>query len=203
MTVISFTFPGGKTFPLNEWRRQRLVKNLCFVLVWLLFSTKAVSAANMYINDVVNVSLRTGPGLDQEVIQMIKSGQELDIIENRKDWSMVRLPNGQDGWVLSRYLTTDQPNSYLLQVLEDKHRQLLAKTETVQQQYDTVALENNRLYTEIDTHKQQLMRLKQDYDALKEERNLHLFVIGAGILLLGFFIGYVTNKNRRRSSLLS
>ncbi|MFZ5570010.1 MAG: TIGR04211 family SH3 domain-containing protein [Thermodesulfobacteriota bacterium] len=179
------------------------MKKICLVMICLVFSSKAVQAVSMYINDVVNVSMRIGPGLNQEVIQMIKSGQKVDVIEQTKDWTLVRLPNNKEGWVLSRYLSSEQPNSYLLQILKDEHQKLISRAETMQQQYASMKRDNEQLTAEIDKQKQKLLEIQMTCDSLRDERNLHLFLIGAGILLLGFFIGYSTKNNRRRSSLIS
>lgn len=213
------------------------MKKIPLVIIWILLSATTVSAAGMYVGDVINISMRTGPGFNQDVIQMIESGQELDVIEKAKEWYLVRLPDGKEGWVLGRYISSEKPNSLLLKILENEHQKLLAKDNLLQQQMDKIKVENSQLFLDIDNYKKQLNEIKRSYDALKEgsadffelqtkyetslaevreqaqkihllgeqlrQRNINLFLIGAGILLFGFIVGFGTNKSRRRSSLLS
>ncbi len=213
------------------------MKIMTLMITWLVFQTATAAAAGMYVGDVVNISMRTAPGFNQDVIQMITSGQEIEVIEKTKEWYLIRLPDGKEGWVLGRYITTEKPNVLILKKLEEEHQKILAKENLLQQQIDKLKSENSQLLVERENFKKQSIEMKKAYDALKEDsaaflelqskyessvaeineqiqknnslgeqlaqRNILFFVIGAGVLLFGFFIGFSTNKNRRRSSLLS
>ena len=52
------------------------------------------------------LNLRQGPGLSEEVIQILENGQKLTILERRADelWLKVRLPDGKEGWVFAIYV---------------------------------------------------------------------------------------------------
>lgn len=52
------------------------------------------------------LNLRKGPGLNEEVIQILENGQKLTILETSTDelWLKVRLPDEKEGWVFAIYV---------------------------------------------------------------------------------------------------
>jgi SH3 domain protein len=79
------------------------------------------------------------------------------------------LPNGKEGWVLSRYLTTTETNNIKLERLEDKHKNLMIQAAELLEENNTLKEENKRFSTDFKTNQQQLAKIQDDYDALKAE----------------------------------
>jgi len=82
------------------------------VLLMSGFASEARAEA-MYIRTVVQITLRTGPGTDHKITRMIRSGQEVDLIEKGEKWSKIRVSSGQVGWVMTNLLTAEKPQLYL------------------------------------------------------------------------------------------
>jgi curli biogenesis system outer membrane secretion channel CsgG len=55
-----------------------------------------------------NVNLREGPGMNYRVIDNVKKGTSLKILEVKGDWLRVRLEDGSEGWV-SKLATSEAP----------------------------------------------------------------------------------------------
>jgi SH3 domain protein len=55
---------------------------------------------------------------------------------------------------------------------------------------------------ELKTKTKQVGELQQDVEGLRNSQTLRWFVAGASIILVGFIIGYVSRRPKRRSSLL-
>ncbi|ROU02681.1 SH3 domain-containing protein [Histidinibacterium lentulum] len=49
------------------------------------------------------VNVRTGPGTDFEVLATLPRGTEVDLVELRGGWAMIRLSSGEEGW-MAEYL---------------------------------------------------------------------------------------------------
>lgn len=63
------------------------------------------------VNEEVSVvaerlNVRSGPGLDQEVVTQVYKGDVLTIKGNSTGWWYVETPDGQHGWVMTQYTTT-------------------------------------------------------------------------------------------------
>ena len=97
---------------------------LGLVLLFCLFSA-SVYGETMYVSDVLKLTLRTGPSIENKIISVIDSGQMMEVIKFGDEWSQVQLPNGKEGWVLSRYLTTNETHNIKLERLEAKHKNLM------------------------------------------------------------------------------
>jgi SH3 domain protein len=84
---------------------------VCFGLYVLLFSCFATHgwSETMYIRTIVKITLRTGPGLDHKIITLIKSGQEVEVLDTGKEWSRIQVPQGQTGWVMTNLLSSEKP----------------------------------------------------------------------------------------------
>lgn len=194
----------------------------------------------MFVTDSMKITLRIGPGNDRKILAMVKSDEAVNVLETRKEWSFVRTADGKEGWVISRFLTANQPNSILLEDLRQEHSQLLAEAATLRNENTALSSEKQQLIAKIETDKEQLASLTQSYETLKNEsadfiqlkkdyegtkaaleqqtqraealdaeakklrwnQNVRWFLSGAGVLLLGFIIGFSTKRQRRRSSLL-
>ena len=46
-----------------------------------------------------DTSVRSGPGMEYDVIGNIKAGRELFLLESENDWHKVELPDGKTGWI--------------------------------------------------------------------------------------------------------
>ncbi len=70
-------------------------------------------AERCYVTDSFKITLRTGPSIQNKIVVMLQSGQPLDMIETKDDWTHVRVKNGKnnelEGWVMSRYLISRKP----------------------------------------------------------------------------------------------
>ncbi|MCD4777768.1 MAG: TIGR04211 family SH3 domain-containing protein, partial [Desulfobacterales bacterium] len=157
-----------------------------------------------------------------------------------KDWSLVRITNGKEGWVLSRFLKSKEPDGLVLDRLKKKHNVLKNQAVSTIEENKVYKKENKKLNSELKTNKEISKKIKSSYETLKKEsaeflelksnyaktssnlieqtkkaekleeeltslllhQNIKWFLSGAGVLLLGFVIGFSTKRQRRRSSLL-
>ena len=206
----------------------------------ILLSTAVLAETKHYINDSMKITMRTGPATDRKIIALLNVGQEVEILKAEDDWTMVRLLNGKEGWVISRFITDQTPDSILLEALNQNHSALQAKAASLMEENKTLKDENNKLGHDLNTTEKKEKDLSKDYETLKREskqfldlqakykestsklaeqtqkaekyedeltkllwnKNIKWFLSGAGVLILGFIIGFSTKRQRRHSSLL-
>ncbi len=89
-----------------------------WILLFLCCGTTGLSAGDggasiRYISDRTAVTLRADKGMASEVVAMIRSGTQVDLIEHHdaSGYSRVRVGPGHEGWVLTRYLS-EQPAAH-------------------------------------------------------------------------------------------
>ena len=214
-----------------------------FIVFFIVLFSTVVQAETMYIDDIIKITVRTGPGIDHKIVAMIKSNERVEVLKPKKpekDWSFVRITNGKEGWVLSRFLTPKEPDGLVLDRLKKKHNVLKNQAVSMIEENKVYKKENKKLNSELKTNKEISKKIKSSYETLKKEsaeflelksnyektssnlieqtkkatkleeeltslllhQNIKWFLSGAGVLLLGFVIGFSTKRQRRRSSLL-
>jgi len=145
------------------------MKRFVFIGAFLILFSTAVQAETMYVSDLAEITLRTGKGIDHKIIAMVKSGIQVEVLEPDDQWTKIRLPSGQEGWVVSRFLTTKIPSSIALQELKQKHEALLALADSPYKEITKLQEENQRLSSELSFSDKALSELTESYEALKSK----------------------------------
>jgi len=216
------------------------MKNLCIIGMCLVLFSTPVLAENKYVSDAVKVTMRTGPGNDRKIISLLRVGTKVEVVQPGDEWTLVRLANEKEGWVINRFLTDKIPSDIELKILKSKYQALKDSASQMQEKNSLLKVENEKLTTEFAVSRKELQKTSKDYEALKTEskeflklqskfkaassklaeqtkkaekfedeltkllwnQNIKWFLSGAGVLILGFIIGFSAKRQRRRSSLL-
>ena len=216
-----------------------IIKSFVFTGILLLLFSTPILAETMYVSDVLKLTVRVGKGQDYKIISVIQSGQTVDVLQPEDKWALVRLDDGKEGWVLTRYLTSKITNNVKLQWLQKKHKTLTVQAATLleentklkkgKKELDSMlnkaeksVEELNKSYETLKTESADYIKLKSKYtkaasqlaeyteksELLEKEltklefgQTIRWFLTGAGVLLLGFLIGFGTKRQRRRTTL--
>ena len=217
-----------------------IMKNLCIIGMCLVLFSTPVLAENKYVSDAVKVTMRTGPGNDRKIISLLRVGTKVEVVQPGDEWTLVRLANEKEGWVINRFLTDKIPSDIELKILKSKYQALKDSASQMQEKNSLLKAENEKLTTEFTVSRKKLQKTTNDYEDLKTEskeflklqskfkaassklaeqtkkaekfedeltkllwnQNIKWFLSGAGVLILGFIIGFSAKRQRRRSSLL-
>ncbi|OEU83678.1 MAG: hypothetical protein BA873_04430 [Desulfobulbaceae bacterium C00003063] len=218
---------------------KHIIRSFVFTGILLILFSAPILAETMYVSDVLKLTVRTGKGQDYKIISVIQSGQTVDVLQPEDKWALVRLNDGKEGWVLTRYLTSKITNNVKLQWLQKKHKVLTVQTATLLEENTKLKGENKNFKTDLNKTQNKAEELNISYEALKTEsadyiklkskyakaasqlaeyveksellekeltklefgRTIRWFLAGAGVLLLGFLIGFGTKRQRRRTTL--
>ena len=143
-----------------------------FIVFFIVLFSTAVYAETMYIADTIKITFRTGPGIDRKIVAMIKSGERVEVLkleEPVEEWSFVRLANGKEGWILSRFLTPKEPDGLALIKLKKKHDVLKNQAISLIEENKIYKKENKELNSELEKNKEILNKTKSSYEILKKE----------------------------------
>ena len=130
-----------------------------------------VQAQNMqYVSDQLIITLRTGQGSQYQILKTLPSGTRLEVLETGEDtgYTKVRVADGMEGWVLSRYLTPEPIAKEKLAVAESKLQRLLEQNNALKEELVTLKkssadleAERNALLSQTDSANAELERLNQ------------------------------------------
>lgn len=214
-----------------------LVMLLVAFTIFISYTT-ACLATEMYVGDITKLNLRAGRGIKYQVIETLTPGERVTVLSTAGDWTKIGTLSGNEGWVVSKYLTSEKPADIKI---EDLNIQM----EALREQLEMATLENRKLkeeniglttrlnensikldsaekaFTDLKAGSKEYLTLKEKYDKITKEINeknarirsledkvddqyismaIKWSLTGAGILIVGFFLG--SRTKRKRSTLL-
>ena len=144
------------------------MKRHFIIAILLVLLPAVVHAEKKYINDLLEITLRTGQGIDHKIIEIVKSGQMVEVIKPGNQWTKIRQLNGTEGWVVSRFLTSNKPNILLLKELQEKHEAIMIRTDSQLEEIAKLQEDNKELRSKLTVSAKTLNDLNNSYETLKK-----------------------------------
>lgn len=171
------------------------------ILVVLILLVPTVSRAqDLYVSDYREVMVRTGPSLRNKIIAVLKTGDAVTLIrEAEEDYYLVALPDGREGYMLKGYVTEQIPPAHRVRLLEDqvaKQNQELTRLREENSLLQATLEETQRNAAERETHIQTLTLERNQH---RSDTRISSFLAGAGVLLIGWLLGWTRLRLRRKS----
>jgi SH3 domain protein len=151
------------------------------ILTILLISANSLWAQSMYVDDTLLVPLRAGEGTGFRIVHKgLPSGTKLEIIEQNVEtgYSFVRTPGGLEGYLPTRYLSSE-PIARLklakaesdLAAITSENTELKGKLNDIQKQFTTLEKEHQSTSSNLNSNSEELERIKAiSADALNLDR---------------------------------
>ena len=141
----------------------------CLALMAVLAVLPGLAAAEqMFVADVQEITVRTGPNLDSKIVQLLKSGSKLEKLKEDGDWINVRTETGKEGWVLKRYLTVETPIKVKFEDFKAKNADLVEKADKIDAIVGKYEEENKNLRKTLAALQGDNAKIKQEFDALTQ-----------------------------------
>ena len=200
----------------------RVFKHVVFIVTVFLLAGGFSYAEQVYVKGITQITMRSEPGVRHSILAMLESGTRLEMVLEKSDWSKVRLSDGREGWVLTRFVTEEKPEILLVQDLKDKklserverlksenarYEETKAKLQEIEAKYKELRKKSENFLTLEKKHEQMKADFRQQKERIKqlEERLdgqvLHGLTGGAVVLFIGILLGLGSRK-KRKSSLL-
>lgn len=135
-----------------------------------------------YISDELALDLRAGPGNQYRIQRMVPAGTRVQVMQEQAGWTRVRLPDGLEGWVLSRLLSGEPSARSQLTAVQrslgeareenEQLRAALEQAETRVDELETVLADTSSERDVLEQRVEQASRglqLHQENEELKKE----------------------------------
>lgn len=212
--------------------RSRLPESLLAAVALLFFSCLAAPpllAETRFIKPDLEVTIHQDQSTTADIVASVSMGRAVQVVRDDPQWSLIRLPDGSEGWVSTRFLasapllphgihateTAAENDSIDLQAL---FRNLVEENAQLREELAAWTTEGNirpdsvlSVTRALDESLRQLEELRAacavveiENTVLKKNEAIKWFLAGSGTLLLGWFIGRMTGGGgrRKKSSLL-
>ncbi|MEK6202285.1 MAG: TIGR04211 family SH3 domain-containing protein [Desulfobulbaceae bacterium] len=216
--IFSATPTGGSLF-------LTLVISL---LTLLAVGTVVVAADTTYlVSNDSEVPVRSGQGTEFKIISLLQNGEKVISLEEDGYWIKIRTATGREGWMLKRYLSSNTPppltDAFSLptktkQPTEDAEALTLAAEEKpdaaqpeagvlpensapLQLENSSPSLAEQKLHSqdkELEELRGKLASVTLEKKELQENERIKWFLAGGGVLFIGWIIGLITCRSRKR-----
>ena len=130
-------------------------------------------AAAAYVSDSFEITLRTGPSIENKVIAAPASGQPLEVLNAQGEWSLVRFEtrwgDSVEGWVLSRYVITRLPWALEAKSLKEENGSLKGTLARVEKELAEASRQQQILGSKLKETSEALDKAEGAYESLKQE----------------------------------
>jgi SH3 domain protein len=142
-----------------------------FVLIgcWILLMATTSWAENIYVSENIRLTVRKEPGNDKKIVSILASGDQVNVLQFGDEWTKIRLSDDKEGWVLSRFLSTQMPSSVALKILEKKYADLVAQSGMPQEDVRRLKEENEKLAADQQNCSKQFQSLNDSFQTLKKD----------------------------------
>jgi SH3 domain protein len=205
-------------------------KAFASIIVALTFSGLA-EARTAYVTDSVEIPLRSGESERSKIVKMLPNGMLLNVLGDNTEngYTYVQANNGAEGFILTRYLSSEPSGRNQLEAANKKLEALTEENKALkssQASSQELGKERDKLSSELSelqqtaanaiqlkqqrdqlqervvTIERELQQLKRENQALTDSSNQDWFLYGGALSLFGVLLGFILPKLswRRRSS---
>jgi SH3 domain protein len=169
--------------------------------VWVLLISAAAqpaSAEKAWVRDEVRINLRTGPGTQYRIVGVLKTGDDVQILQRAEDWTKVRLGEGKDGWIPEGYLQAQPPAAVRVDRFQAQVAELQAKLEETDAEAARLREENSQIGGRDGEQRDEIERLTLENYELRAGARWPEWITGASILVVGMMVGALLHRNATR-----
>ena len=141
-----------------------------FLVVLVGLSSSVASYAQVrYVTDNFEVMLRTGPSIQNKIVRPMSSGTRVEILSESagNGHSLVQTPEGETGYVLTRFLTPNRAARERLKVLEAQLKKLRSEPGQLQTLLADSQDENRTLIQQNTGLSDQLQKASEELNQIK------------------------------------
>lgn len=108
-----------------------------------------MAAEVRYVVDRLTITMRSGQSTQHQILRSWPSNTKLELLENNKEYSRVRGPDGREGWVLNQYITGKPTAKLQLAATQAKLASLKEKNARLQTELKTLHSQQGDLGTQL------------------------------------------------------
>lgn len=107
-----------------------------------------------YVSDHITVLLRSGPSLENRIVQSLSAGDKLVVLSRNEDsgYAHVRVVgNGKEGWLLTRFLMSRPSARSQLNAMQERLGDARSRVDSLQTQVTTLQQKVQRTQAKLET----------------------------------------------------
>ena len=183
----------------NPGNRRSPGRLLTWMALTCLIFANPAGAETLYVSGYREIMLRSGPSVQHKILAVLKTGDRMTRLETQGDYYLVALPDGKRGYVVRTFVGKEPPPETSLKHLEQTVKSQAEQLESLRRENARLKEVSSRIERDASARSELLRRLEQERAELRRDNNVWWFLAGAGVLLVGWFMGWTRLRLRRRA----
>ncbi len=144
------------------------------LVLFIMLPVQILYAAGLYVRESSNAAVREAPYSNSKMIGVAESNDYLEIFETQADWSRIKTPKGDEGWVLNRLLTKQMPKVLVINQLNEKIKALTQENITLREENTQLQRDSRERTFKMSGASREIEDIKRQYENLKLESGQYL-----------------------------
>lgn len=136
------------------------------LLIPVALSAAPARAETRYVSDDLSITMRSGKGNEFRILKVLKTGTPAEVLEEDGNYLKIRTEDGEEGWVLSQYMTSDTPKAVVIAGLRDQVSRLKSKVQEIGDDRDAL---KQQMKEAQKSHASEIKDAEKTADASKQE----------------------------------
>ncbi len=155
----------------------------CFAL-----GASAARAEKSWVQGEVRLNLRTGPGTEFRILEALKTGDAVELVERAEGWTRVR--HGEhEGWIPEGYLQPTAPPAVQVDALTTEVETLRQELATLNAEAAGLRESHAELTAREAKQSSELERLRRENNAFRTGARWPEWFAGSALLTMGMLLG--------------
>jgi SH3 domain protein len=113
------------------------------LLILLVVSAAPALAETRYVTDDLTITMRSGKGSEFRILKVLKTGTPVEVLEEDGNYLKIRTEDGEEGWVLAQYMTSETPKARVIAGLKNEVSRLKSRVEAMGADRDALKQQMN------------------------------------------------------------
>lgn len=149
--------------------RRGIFVSLAIIFSVLFFISSSALAQSLFVVPSAEIPIRRGQGTEYKIVAMVKDGTKVEFLEEEGFYTKVRLGSGKEGWMLSRFLSSDPPLDQVVERLQLENDQLKEKSYSANEKIKELTQALDTTKQELDSLRGEREKLGEDYETLQRD----------------------------------
>lgn len=154
---------------LNQKNLSARLLFTLFIFCTILFTATTALAETRYIKPSTEAVVRRGQGNQYKIVAMVKSGLNVEFVEEGTTHTKIRLANGKEGWIVKRFLSKEPPLDQIVASLRTENETLKQKEIEASQKFDAVSETLAQTTKELDATLAERDQIQADFLKLQHD----------------------------------
>lgn len=180
-------------------RRATVALVLAACIGGAALAPSSASAEQAWVRDEIRLNLRTGPSVANRIVGVVKTGDEVTVLDRTEGWTKVRnVVEGKEGWIPEGYLDPQAPPDIRLAEVEARAAELESELARVSKRAEELGQTNEVLASQDGEQEAQIKSLTLENMELKAGARYPEWITGALIFASGMLLGAILRSSFAR-----